>query len=64
MTTKQQKTVYVVTRNTRRIEEQNYDTQEEAQVRAEKLVEVLKKWKDPDVKRVKVVETNTPRKIR
>lgn len=64
MTIKQQKTVYVVTRNTRRIEEQNYDTQEEAQVRAEKLVEVLKKWKDPDVKRVKVVETNTPRKIR
>lgn len=64
MTTKQQKTVYVVTRNTRRIEEQNYDTQEEAEVRAQKLVEVLKKWKDPDVKRVRVVETNTPRKIR
>jgi|TARA_B100001989_G_C24551613_1_gene475476 hypothetical protein len=64
MTIKQQKTVYVVTRNTRRIEEQNYDTQEEAEVRAEKLVEVLKKWKDPDVKRVRVVETNTPRKIR
>ena len=64
MTIKQQKTVYVVTRNTRRIEEQNYNTQEEAEVRAEKLVEVLKKWKDPDVKRVRVVETNTPRKIR
>lgn len=64
MTAKQQKTVYVVTRNTRRIEEQNYDTQEEAEVRAEKLVKVLKKWKDPDVKRVRVVETNTPRKIR
>ena len=64
MTIKQQKTVYVVTRNTRRIEEQNYDTQEEAEVRAQKLVEVLKKWKDPDVKRVRVVETNTPRKIR
>lgn len=64
MTTKQQKTVYVVTRNTRRIEEQNYDTKEEAEARAEKLVEVLKKWRDPDVKRVRVVETNTPRKIR
>tara|TARA_B100000242_G_scaffold72810_1_gene46525 strand:+ start:1784 stop:1978 length:195 start_codon:yes stop_codon:yes gene_type:complete len=64
MTIKQQKIVYVVTRNTRRIEEQNYDTQEEAEVRAQKLVEVLKKWKDPDVKRVRVVETNTPRKIR
>lgn len=64
MTIKQQKTVYVVTRNTRRIEEQNYGTQEEAEVRAQKLVEVLKKWKDPDVKRVRVVETNTPKKIR
>ena len=47
MTIKQQKTVYVVTRNTRRIEEQNYDTQEEAEVRAEKLVEVLKSGKIP-----------------
>lgn len=64
MTTQKQKTVYVVTRNTRRIEEQNYDTKEKAEVRASQLVEVLKKWRDPDVKRVKVIETNTPRKIR
>lgn len=64
MTTQKQKTVYVVTRNTRRIEEQNYDTKEKAEVRAAQLVEVLKKWRDPDVKRVKVIETNTPRKIR
>ena len=64
MTTQKQKTVYVVTRNTRRIEEQNYDTKEKAEVRAAQLVEVLKKWRDPDVKRVRVVGTNTPRKIR
>ena len=64
MTTQKQKTVYVVTRNTRRIEEQNYDTKEKAEVRASQLVEVLKKWRDPDLKRVKVIETNTPRKIR
>lgn len=64
MTTQKQKTVYVVTRNTRRIEEQNYNTKEKAEVRAAQLVEVLKKWKDPDIKRVKVIETNTPRKIR
>ena len=64
MTTQKQKTVYVVTRNTRRIEEQNYDTKEKAEVRAAQLVEVLKKWRGPDVKRVRVVETNTPRKIR
>jgi hypothetical protein len=64
MTTQKQKTVYVVTRNTRRIEDQNYDTKEKAEVRAAQLVEVLKKWRDPDVKRVKVITTNTPRKIR
>ena len=64
MTTQKQKTVYVVTRNTRRTEEKNYETKQEAEARAEKLVEVLKKWKDPDVKRVRVIETNTPRKIR
>ena len=64
MTTQKQKTVYVVTRNTRRIEEQNYNTKEKAEVRAAQLVEVLKKWKDPVIKRVKVIETNTPRKIR
>tara|TARA_B100001027_G_scaffold85015_1_gene58207 strand:- start:502 stop:696 length:195 start_codon:yes stop_codon:yes gene_type:complete len=64
MTTQKQKTVYVVTRNTRRIEEQNYNTKEKAEVRAAQLVEVLKKWRDPDLKRVKVIETNTPRKIR
>ena len=44
MTTQKQKTVYVVTRNTRRIEEQNYNTKEKAEVRAAQLVEVLKKW--------------------
>ena len=64
MTTQKQKTVYVVTRNTRRIEEQNYNTKEKAEVRAAQLVVVLKKWKDPDIKRVKVIETNTPRNIR
>ena len=64
MTTQKQKTVYVVTRNTRRIEDQNYDTKEKAEVRAAQLVEVLKKWRDPDVKRVTVITTNTPRKIR
>jgi hypothetical protein len=59
-----QKTVYVVTRNSRRIEEENYSSRDEAQERAENLVKVLKKWKDPDQNRVKVVETATPAKIR
>lgn len=56
--------VYVVTRNSRRIEERNYLDKEEAEARAEKLVQVLKKWKDPDLTKVKVVLTETPSKIR
>lgn len=58
------KQVYVVTRNSRRVEERNYSTKEDAEERAEKLVKVLKKWKDPDLKKVKVVLTDTPNKIR
>lgn len=61
--TKKQK-VYVVTRNSRRIEENNYLLKEDAEVRALKLVQVLKKWKDPDQKRVKVIETDNPSRIR
>jgi|13_taG_2_1085334.scaffolds.fasta_scaffold45994_3 hypothetical protein len=60
----EKKTVYVVTRNSRRIEENNYSSKEDAENRAEKLVQVLKKWKDPDQKRVRVVETNNPLRIR
>ncbi len=61
---KTKKSVYVVTRNKRRIEEENYSTEEEAQKRAEQLVEVLKKWKDPDQRKVEVVHTDNPSKIR
>lgn len=61
---KNKKNVYVVTRNKRRIEEENYSTEEEAQKRAEQLVKVLKKWKDPDQKKVEIVHTDNPSKIR
>tara|TARA_E500000178_G_C16930739_1_gene711557 strand:+ start:1044 stop:1232 length:189 start_codon:yes stop_codon:yes gene_type:complete len=61
--TKKQK-VYVVTRNSRRVEENNYSSKEDAETRASKLVQVLKKWKDPDQKRVKVIETDNPLRIR
>jgi hypothetical protein len=64
MTESKQKTVYVVTRNSRRIEDKNYASKEDAQVRSEKLVETLRKWKDPDQRKVKVVETSSPSKIR
>lgn len=56
--------LYVVTRNSRRIEDKNYLNKEDAEVRAQALVEILKQWKDPDHKKVKVVETNKPAKIR
>ena len=61
--TKKQK-VYVVTRDSRRIEERNYLNREDAEERAAKLVKVLKKYKDPDQKRVKVIETDNPLRIR
>ena len=61
---KQEKKVYVVTRNARRIEDRNYINREDAEVRAQALVDMLKKWKDPDLKKVKVVETSKPAKIR
>lgn len=64
MTDTQQKNVYVVTRNSRRIEDRNYISKEDAEVRAEQLVAMLKRWKDPDQRRVKVVETSSPSKIR
>ena len=64
MTDTKEKTVYVVTRNSRRIEDRNYASREDAEARAQKLVDMLKTWKDPDQRKVKVVETATPSKIR
>ena len=64
MTDTKEKTVYVVTRNSRRIEDRNYASREDAEARAQKLVDMLKTWKDPDLKKVKVVETSSPSKIR
>jgi len=64
MTDTKQKTVYVVTRNSRRIEDRNYTTKEEANARADALLQMLKNWNDPDQRKVKVIETSTPSKIR
>ena len=58
------KEVYVVTRDGRRIEERNYETNEEAKARMDTLVKVLKKWRDPDSKRVKIEKTSQPKKIK
>ena len=58
------KEVYVVTRDGRRIEDRNYENKEDAKARMETLVKVLKKWRDPDSKRVKVKKTDQPKKIK
>ena len=55
--------VYVITRGGRRIEPENYQIKEEAQVRAGQLFDQLKYWKDPDRNKIKVVHTDRPHKI-
>jgi len=55
--------VYVVTRRGRRVEPDNYQEKEDAQVRAKKLFDQLKDWNDPDRNKVSVVKTATPHKI-
>ena len=42
----------------------NYETNEEAKARMDTLVKVLKKWRDPDSKRVKIEKTSQPKKIK
>lgn len=64
MTITTNKTVYVVTRNSRRVEDKNYTIKADAEKRAQKLVNVLKTWKDPDQRKIRVIETDRPQKIR
>ena len=59
-----QKRVYVVTRNQRRTEEKNYLNFSEAELRAEKLKSVLRQYDPRDAKRVSVIETTKPHRIR
>ncbi len=55
--------VFVVTRNGRRIEPESYKEEKDAQIRASKLIEVLKKYKDRDVRKVGIVKTKYPNTI-
>lgn len=56
--------VYVVTRNKRRIEDRNYLTASDAELRAEKLRHALKDWDKYDSKRINIVHTDKPNRIR
>ena len=56
--------VYVVTRGGRRVEPDNYIEKQEAQRRAQQLFDQLKYWNDPDRNKIRVMQTETPHKIR
>ncbi len=60
---KKQREVYVVTRNNRRIEPENYFSEGAAKDRASALIKMLKKWNDPDKSKVEVVRTAQPFKV-
>lgn len=62
--TDNKQTVYVVTRNKRRIEDKNYSNAQDAEVRAEKLRDVLRQYDPADVRNVSVVSTKKPNQIR
>jgi len=56
-------TFYVVTRNGRRAWARDYWTIHEAQDHASKLIQSLKNFKDPDVNKVVIMETEDPASI-
>ena len=60
---KKARAVYVVTRNGRRIEPNNYFSEGAAKDRAKALKKMLKKFNDSDLRRVEVVQTQKPYKI-
>lgn len=56
-------TFYVITRNGRRVWHKDYWTIQEAQDHATKLIQSLKNYKDPDTKKVIIMETEDPSSI-
>ena len=54
---------YVVTRDGRRIEDINYKSKEDAEGRALRLCDALKKWDKTTLNKVAVVYTGSPNKI-
>lgn len=65
MTDKQSSpTFYVVTRDKRRVEDKNYQVLSDAEIRAEKLRNVLREWDPSQVNKVSIQKTKTPYRIR
>ena len=61
---KNKNTVYVVTRDERRVQEQDYTNKLEAIDRAERLVEALKRFDPEDAKKVQIYITSYPQNFR
>ena len=57
---KHKSTVYVVTRNQRRIQEEDYNNKIQAVERAELLIEALKKFDPRDARNVEIYITSYP----
>jgi|9_EtaG_2_1085328.scaffolds.fasta_scaffold00459_14 hypothetical protein len=57
--------VYVVTRDGRRVEPENYSSLKDANIRAHKLIETIKSFDKSSKKNsVKVVKTTIPHRVR
>ena len=61
---KHKNTVYVVTRDERRVQEQDYTNKLEAIDRAERLVECLKRFDPEDAKKVQIYITSYPQNFK
>jgi hypothetical protein len=57
------KDMYVVTRNGRRVEPESYGTVREAQDRANRLVSMLHQWDPKDKRKVGIVKTKNPNTV-
>ncbi len=55
--------VYVVTRGGRRVEPRNYENEEDAQDRASKLIEMLRKHSPNCASKVSIIKTVNPNTI-
>tara|TARA_Y100000361_G_C11159602_1_gene346302 strand:+ start:1751 stop:1966 length:216 start_codon:yes stop_codon:yes gene_type:complete len=61
---KDSESFFVVTRDGRRVEEDNYKSKDDAEIRAEKLIAMIKKYSPHETQSVCIVHTSEPKRIR
>ncbi len=61
---KDSESYFVVTRNGRRVEENNYKSKADAEYRAEKLINMIRDHSPHEKNSVSIFHTSEPRKIR